>query len=156
MPLHKECRADGVGTLLQLDEHVESVPRRGYSINSVHAVTDGSDEVVTTRPDRLVLTEFQFDVIHAVVPSTLADEFASRLLVLDGDLGDTFVDFSEDELGGAGLVAGHTASPPSARTMAASSASSTLSLVRPAFSFHEWSDSVLAPSDIGRSPAGKW
>ena len=45
------------GTLLQLNEYVESVPRLRYPIHSVHAMTRGSDEVLTARPDRLVFVE---------------------------------------------------------------------------------------------------
>jgi hypothetical protein len=68
-------------------------------------VTGGGDEIVTPRPDRSVFAELEVDVIHAVTPSTLADELTFRLVVLDGDLGNTFIDFSKDELAGAGLVA---------------------------------------------------
>jgi hypothetical protein len=119
-------RADSVppgclrGSALQLGEHVESVPRLGELIYTVHAVTRGSDEVVAIRPDRSVCAEIEIDVVIAVHPATLADELASRLLLLDGDFGDAFIHFAQDELVVAGLVAGHAASPPSTRTTAAS------------------------------------
>jgi hypothetical protein len=88
---------------LQLGEHVESVPRLGELIYTVHAMTRGSDEVVATRPDRSVCAEIEIDVVIAVHPATLADELASLLLLLDGDFGDAFIHFAQDELVVAGL-----------------------------------------------------